>query len=132
MKRPVLVTIAVAAQTLAAAFLIVVAAFEFLISRGVGKAKGLDLIAIAALGVLAAIALVSSFGLWLAKAWGWAFAVLSDATGLVIFLWDPVQRRVWPDTDDLSFIIGFVVLLFLLLLSPVRRFLLAKKAELTK
>ena len=128
MKRPVLVTIAAAAQTLAGAILIFVAASAFLASKG-ANAKGLDPVATAALGALAALALISSFGLWTAKAWGWAFALLSDATGLVIFLWDPIQRRVWPDTDDLSFIIGFVVLLVLLLLAPVRRFLLRKKEE---
>src|SRR5689334_6994083 len=112
MKRPILVTITAAAHTLAGAVLIFVAASAFFASRGTGNVKGLDPVAMAALGGLAVLALISSLGLWLSKAWGWAFALLSDATGLLIFLWDPVQRRVWPGTDDLSFIIGFVVLLF--------------------
>ncbi|HEY4678939.1 MAG TPA: hypothetical protein VIJ01_17365 [Candidatus Angelobacter sp.] len=129
MKRPGLVTIVAVAETLAGAALVSVTVFAFLISREDGKARGLDPLAITALGALAGLAVISSFGLWKGEAWGWAFALLTCLTGLVIFLWDPIERRVWPHVDDLSFIVGFAVLVILLLLAPVRRFFLPSKEE---
>lgn len=77
------------------------------------------------------LALIAYWGLWKSKAWGWWLALVMDSVGLVMFLCDPGRRRVWPDADELVFIILFVVLLGLLLLAPVRRSFLGKKGKTT-
>lgn len=81
------------------------------------------------LGGGASLVILSCLGLWRSKAWGWWLALLMDVLGLAAFLWDSVERHVWPDVDELSFIILFVVLIALLFLAPVRRFFLRRKQE---
>jgi hypothetical protein len=85
-------------------------------------------------GVLGAIALpviLSCWGMWKGKAWSWWLALVVDFLGLAVFLRDPIARRVWPDIDELAFIVIFAMALVLLLLAPVRRFFLRKNVTMS-
>lgn len=127
MRRPWLVTITAALEALLSLALIATAV---ILVRKSGDASGP--VAAGILGGIGLLAVVSCWGLWKSRAWGWWLALLIDSLGLTAFLWDPVTRRVKPDPDELAFIIMFALLVFLVLLSPVRRFLLRqdeKRAE---
>lgn len=71
-------------------------------------------------------AVLSCWGLWKGRRWGWWLATFINAVGLTIFLWDPITSHARPDADELTFIAMFAVLLLLLFLGPVRRFYLRK------
>ena|ERR1700680_818020 len=64
---------------------------------------------------------ISCCGLVKRKKWGWWLALAIDVLGLVLFLWDPVADRSWPDPDEAALIFLFAVPAALLLLDPVRR-----------
>jgi hypothetical protein len=129
MQRPVLVTTVAVIESIASlamAYVLVV------LIKGMDKAGdlvGYALLATGMLGLVAVPAIISCVGLWMGKAWGWWLALLADVTGLVAFLWDPIERLVWPDSDELACIIGFAMLLGLLLVPQVRRFFLIKRKK---
>jgi hypothetical protein len=128
MRRPWLVTTTAAVQNIAGVALIAV---YFLVwFNDFGEAGRSDILVLAILGLLAVLVTLSSWGLWKNKAWGWWLAVLMDLVGLITYLWDPVTRRVWPDKDELAFIVLFIVLVGFLLIPQVRRFFLRKKEKL--
>jgi uncharacterized membrane protein (DUF2068 family) len=79
------------------------------------------------LGAVAVPVIVSCWGMWRNKSWSWGLAVVADSFGLVLFLWDPLARRVRPDIDEMVLILLFTVTLFSLLSRSVRRFFLRKK-----
>jgi uncharacterized membrane protein (DUF2068 family) len=97
--------------------------------RAPGEARGAIEVTEVAMGAFAAVVGVSCLGLWKRKLWGWWLALLTNLVGLVIFLWDPIERRVWPGVDELAFIVVFVVLLGLLVLRGPRRFFFDRKQE---
>lgn len=78
-------------------------------------------IAAAVVMALAVPAAVSCWGVVKRKWWGWWLAFAIDVAGLVLFLWDPVADRSWPDWEEAGFIILFGVPAVLLLLGAVRR-----------
>ena len=71
---------------------------------------------------LIVLVLASAIALWKGKRWGWWLALLIDLLGAVIFLWDPVERHVWPDVDELALIVLFALLLAGLFLPQVHSF----------
>ncbi|HYX52846.1 MAG TPA: hypothetical protein VE783_05300 [Candidatus Limnocylindrales bacterium] len=92
-------------------------------------AASLDFAEGTAAGILGAIGLVvltSCAGMLKRKSWGWWLAEAANLVGLVVFVWDPLTRRV-PDTDEVAFIVLLGVLLLVLLLAPVRDSFLQKK-----
>jgi uncharacterized membrane protein (DUF2068 family) len=127
MRRPWLVTTTAAGQSIAGVAL--TAVYLLVWFNNAGEAGGPDILVVAILGLLAVLVILACWGLWKSKAWGWWLAVLMNLLGLVTYLWDPVTRRVWPDKDELAFIVLFIVLVVLLLFPQVRRFFLRKKEK---
>jgi len=128
MRRPWLVTTTAAVQSIAG--VAVAAVYLVVWSNNIGKAGGPEILVLAILGALAVLVILSCWGLWKSKAWGWWLAMLMDLVGLVTFLWDPITRRVWPDKDELALIVLFIALVSLLLFPQVRRYFLRKKEKL--
>jgi drug/metabolite transporter (DMT)-like permease len=64
---------------------------------------------------------VSCWGVVKRRWWGWWLAFAIDVAGLVLFLWDPVADRSWPDWEEVGFIVLFGIPVVLLLLGTVRR-----------
>ena len=64
---------------------------------------------------------VSCWGVVKCRWWGWWLAFAIDVAGLVLFLWDPVADRSWPDWEEVGFIVLFGIPVVLLLLGTVRR-----------
>jgi hypothetical protein len=128
MRRPWLVTTTAAVQSIAGVAL--TAVYLLVWFNNAGEAGGPEILILAILGFLAVLVILSCWGLWKSKAWGWWLAVLMNLLGLITYLWDPVMRRVWPDKDELAFIVLFTVLVVFLLLPQVRGFFLRKKEKL--
>ncbi len=116
-------------ECLAALGLLFSAISIFVGSKRSGEMAPVEGIVAWILGGGAVLVILSCRGLSKSQAWGWWLALLMDVLGLIVFLWDSVERHVWPDADELSFIVLFVVLIGLLLCAPVRRFLLRHKQE---
>ena len=124
MRRPWLVTITAVLEAVLGLALIGVAVQLLGIIKVLGDAS--DLVAAGLLGMIGLPAVVSCWGLWKGRAWGWWLALVVASLGLIAFLRDPITRRVQPDVDELAFIVTFALLLLLLMLSPVRRFFLRR------
>jgi hypothetical protein len=123
MPRPRSVTIVAVGECLAAA------AFVLVLVDLIRGAKGSEYFPF--IGAVLEIGLIllmfaSAGALWKGKRWGWWLALLIDLLGAVIFLWDPVERHVWPDVDELAFIVLFALLLAWLFLPRVRSFFFAR------
>jgi len=119
MPRPGLVmTVAVGESIAAVAFLLVLVD----LIRGAQGSGYFPIMGTALEIGLIVLVLATAVALWKGKRWGWWLALLIDLLGAVIFLWDPVERHVWPDVDELAFIVLFVILLALLLLPRARSF----------
>ncbi len=132
MRRPWPVTTVLALESLAALGLVFTAIYIFVGSRTSGEMAVVEVIISWILGGGAVLTMLSCWGLWKSKAWGWWLALLMDVLGLIAFVWDSVERHVWPGVDEVSFILLFVILIALLLASPVRNFFLGrhlKRAE---
>lgn len=138
MRRPWLVTTVSVMQTLGAIALSGVVIYLLMLAYQARQKPGLDaqeeayglLIGACVLGIIALPGIVSAWGMWRSKAWSWWLALVIDLLGLATFLRDPVARRLWPDADELAFIVIFIVALVLLLLAPVRQFFLRRKSGL--
>lgn len=128
MRRHWLVTTTAAGQSIAG--VAVTAVYLLAWFNNIGEAGGPEILVLAILGLFAVLVILSCWGLWKSKAWGWWLAMLTDLVGLVTFLWDPITRRVWPDMDELAFIVLLIVLVGLLLFPQVRRYFLRKKEKL--
>jgi uncharacterized membrane protein (DUF2068 family) len=81
-----------------------------------------SLIMAGVMGAIGVPALFACWGLWKSKSWGWWFGVVSDVLGLIVFLWDPIERRVWPDIQELFFTVFFTIVLVLLFTPSARNF----------
>jgi len=127
MQRPWLVTTTAVIESIAGVSL--TAAYLLVWSNNTGEVGGLDILVLAILGLVAVMVIISCWGLWKSKAWGWWLALSMDLVGLATYLWDPITRRVWPDIDEVAFIVLFIVLVGLLLFPQVRRFFLRKKGK---
>jgi hypothetical protein len=119
-----------AIESIAGLALVLTAVLLLVRADNAGEARGLDILVVGSLGLIAVLVIISCWGLWKSKAWGWWLALLMDLVGLVTFLWDPITRQVWPDMDELAFIVLFLVLVGLLLTPHVRRFFLRKREKL--
>jgi hypothetical protein len=119
MPRPGLVTTVAVGESIAAVAFVLVLADLIRGAEGTGYFPVMGTVLEIGLIVLV---LATAVALWKGKRWGWWLALLIDLLGAVIFLWDPVERHVWPDVDELAFIVLFVILLALLLLPQARSF----------
>lgn len=119
MPRPGLVTTVAVGESIAAVAFVLVLADLIRGAKGTGYFPVMGTVLEIGLIVLV---LATAVALWKGKRWGWWLALIIDLLGAVIFLWDPVERHVWPDVDELVFIVLFVVLLALLLLPQARSF----------
>ena len=129
MRRPWLATVAAVLESVLGLALLATAAVMIVAARTAGS---LDVAGGTAAGILSVIGLVvltSGVGMLKCKAWGWWLAEAANFIGLVVFLWDPLTRRVRPDPDEMAFIVLLSVLLLVFLLAPVRSFFLRKKEE---
>ena len=117
MPRPRSVTMVVVGECLAAAAFVLVLAD---LIRGAKGSGYFPLMGTALEIGLIVLVLASAIALWKGKRWGWWLALLIDLLGAVVFLWDPVERHVWPDLDELAFIVLFALLLAWLFLPRVR------------
>ncbi len=132
MRRPWLATVAAVFESILGVALLATAVVMVVAARTAGS---LDTGEGAAAGILSALGLAviaSCVGMLKRKVWGWWLAEAANLVGLVVFLWDPVTRRVRPDPDELAFIGLLGMLLLVLLLAPVRSFLLRKKGKLVE
>jgi len=96
-------------------------------TRSASAGESSDVTAAGILGAIGLLVLASCWGLWRTRRWGWWLALMINLGGLITFLWDPITRRVKPDSDELAFIIIFAVLAILLTFAPVRRLYLRHK-----
>ncbi len=103
------------------------AVYLFVAVRNAGEVNGLVISAGGILSLMAVLALISSRGLWRNKAWACWLAMFTDTAGLVIFLWDPIERRVWPDVDEWFFIVLFALAIGFLITLPARKLIQRKK-----
>jgi uncharacterized membrane protein (DUF2068 family) len=127
MRRPRAATIAIWIESVVAAVLIGTAVYAFLEAVHARNARVEDqfedaLITAGVMGAIGVPVLIASWGLWKSKAWGWWLGVVFDLLGLIVFLWDPIERRVWPDIQELFFTVFFSITLVLLFVPAVRRF----------
>lgn len=102
------------------------AAFGLVLADLIRGAKGSEYFPLMGMALeigLIVLVFASAIALWKGKRWGWWLALLMDLLGAVIFLWDPVERHVWPDVDELAFIVLFALLLAWLFLPRVRSFI---------
>ena len=121
MRRPWLATTVAAFQTLLGLALIATALTLVVAAKSATPRDTGDFAAAGILGAIGLLVLASCWGLWRMMRWGRWMALTIDVIGLVTFLWDPITRRVKPDTDEIAFIVLFAVLVVLLILVSVRK-----------
>jgi uncharacterized membrane protein (DUF2068 family) len=129
MKRPPLITVAIALQFLLGSVLAGLTIYVLVLTRSpetlaepdaAGTIRGL-LIGAAVLGFPALITLISVFGLWKRRFWGWVLAFATDVGMLAVLVYNLVSESE-RDSDEIAAAAGVAVILVLLMLPKVREF----------
>lgn len=129
MKRPPLVTVTIVVQLLLGLVLAGLTIYLFVLTRSpqtlaepdaADTVRGLW-IGAGVLGVPAVITLISVFGLWKGRFWGWVLAFATNVGMLAVVVYRMVSDGD-RDTDEIAITAGIAVVLVLLLLPAVRKF----------
>ncbi|HWG49323.1 MAG TPA: hypothetical protein VN669_06495 [Candidatus Acidoferrales bacterium] len=116
-------------QTLLGLASIGTAAALLVAARTASAGDSSDVIAAAIMGFIGVFVLICCWGLWKGRNWAWRLGFFMNLAGFVTFVWDPVSRRVKPDSDELGFLVLFGTLAILFMLAPVRKFYFRRQQE---